>query len=77
MNLKSQGSFIDAEMAVKVTYLGYQIRQIDTNFISRKDGSSRLFKPRIILFTLLEMLRYHREIKKLRKINEKAIDSQR
>jgi len=75
LNLKSASSFIDAEIVVKVNYLGYQIRQTDIDYIGRKDSGSRLFKPRIILFTLLEMLRYYREIKKLRKINEKVLDS--
>lgn len=75
LNLKSKGSFIDAEMVIKANYLGYKIRQIDVNYFNRQDRRSRLFKLEEILFILFEMIRYYSKILNLRKRDEKIFNS--
>jgi len=74
LNLKSCNSFIGAEMVIKAEYLDYHIGQIDIHYISRKDSSSRLFKSRIILLTLWEILKNLPEIKRLRRRNGQISD---
>lgn len=67
LNLKSKGLFIDGEMAIKASFLGYRIRQVGVRYFSRKDGPSHLFRPGVILYTLGEIMKYYREIKKLKR----------
>ncbi len=72
LDLVSNGSFIDAEMVIKAVYLGYDIKQIDVEYFSRKSGGSRLFKISAILYILYEIFKFYPQIAGLKKINEKA-----
>lgn len=68
LNLKSEGSFIDAEIIIKATYLGYKIKQIGVTYFPRKKGHSASAGPRDILKILDEMIKYYREIRRIRRI---------
>jgi len=66
LELKSGGSFIDAEMAVKAAYRGYRIKEIEVDYFSRQAGRSNLFGVRVISRIISEMIKYYREINALK-----------
>jgi len=70
LNLKSNGSFIDAEMMIKAVYTGYRIKQIGTTYFRQK-GRSTLAEPRVILKILGKLIKYYPEIMKIKKEHEK------
>jgi glycosyltransferase involved in cell wall biosynthesis len=53
--LKSEGSFIDAELVIRSTRLGYEIMQMGVDYFPRTRGESTLSSPQIILKILQEM----------------------
>lgn len=67
LNLKAEGSFIDAEMIIKADYLGYKIEQIGVTYFPRRTGLSNLAKPGVILKILYEIIKYYYQIIKIRK----------
>ncbi|MDP2924118.1 MAG: glycosyltransferase family 2 protein [Candidatus Omnitrophota bacterium] len=67
LNLESEGLFIDAEMIVKATYLGYKIKEFGTAYFPRKTGYSTLGRPRAVLKTLCEIIKYYQKIKEIKK----------
>lgn len=67
LNLKADGSFISAEIVTKSVYMGFNIEQVKLEYFKRKYGKSRLFNLPAMIYILMEMLKYHRQIVKLRK----------
>jgi len=67
LNLKSRGSFIDAEIIIKSVYLGYKIKQFGVIYTPRKTGHSTLGRPMVALEILYEIIKYYREIRNLKK----------
>ncbi len=65
MDLRSEGSFIDAEMLAEVVRHGFRIEQIPIIYTPRVAGVSTLAKPRIILRIFGEMFRYWRRERRL------------
>ena len=56
IKLKSDGSFIDAELTIKAEKLGFKIYQIGVDFFPRLEGESTLSSFSVILKILQEML---------------------
>jgi len=56
VELKSEGSFIDAELVIRATRLGYEIMQMGVDYFPRTRGESTLSSPGVI-FTILKELR--------------------
>jgi len=54
--LKSEGSFIDAEFLIRARKAGAQVIQIGVDYFPRSRGQSTLANPRVILKILREML---------------------
>ena len=67
VTLKSEGSFIDAELMVKANRYGFKIIQFGTDYFPRSRGVSRLSSWGVILKILKEMFRLRREIKAIKK----------
>lgn len=63
IELKSEGSFIDAEFLAKAKRLGYSIKEVGVEYSPRTYGISRLSTPGVILKILFEMIRLYPEIK--------------
>ncbi len=68
--LKSEGSFIDAELMVKANRYGFKIIQFGTDYFPRSRGVSRLSSWGVILKILKEMLKLRREIKEIRPVTK-------
>lgn len=68
VNLKSGGSFIDAELLTKANKCGLKIIQFGTNYFPRHRGVSTLSTSRVIFGVLKEMSLLYGEIKSIRPI---------
>ena len=55
VELKSEGSFIDAELVIRATRMGYEIMQMGVDYFPRTRGESTLSSPGVIFSILQEM----------------------
>ncbi len=55
VELHSEGSFIDAELVIRSTRLGYEMLQFGVDYFPRTRGESTLSSPGVILTILREM----------------------
>ena len=55
IELQSEGSFIDAELVIRATRMGYEIMQMGVDYFPRTRGQSTLSSPGVILTILREM----------------------
>ena len=62
IELKSEGSFIDAELIIRATRHGYRILQFGTDYFPRIRGESTLASSGVILTILREMRSLRREL---------------
>ena len=65
VELKSEGSFIDAELVVKARKYGYTVIQFGVDYFPRTRGVSTLSSPRVILKILNEARILRREIRSI------------
>lgn len=63
ITLHSEGSFIDAELIIKATRLGYRIMQFGVDYFPRIRGESTLASPAVIRKIVAEMWRLRHELK--------------
>jgi len=66
INLKSEGSFINAEALAKAQYLMYKIKEVPVVYFPRQWGSSRLSAIPVIIKIIYEMIKFFPEIMSLR-----------
>ncbi len=66
IELKSEGSFIDAELVVKATKLGFKVFQIGVDYFPRTRGVSTLASPMVIAKIIRELGVLYPEIKNVR-----------
>ena len=62
ISLKSEGSFIDAELVVRAKKLGYSLVQFGVDYFPRTQGISTLSKPSVIVKILREAFALRREL---------------
>jgi glycosyltransferase involved in cell wall biosynthesis len=72
VNLKSEGSFIDAELIVRAQKLGYTVIQFGTDYFPRTRGVSTLSSPRVIVKILREALSLRKELRTLSPVVERT-----
>ena len=65
VQLKSEGSFIDAELVVRAQKHGYTVIQFGVDYFPRTRGVSTLSSPRVILKILNEARTLRREIRRI------------
>lgn len=64
IELKSEGSLIDAELVVKAKNLGFVIQQLGMDYFPRTKGNSTLSSPVVILKIFRELFSLYGEMKK-------------
>ena len=65
VQLKSEGSFIDAELVVRAQKHGYTVIQFGVDYFPRTRGVSTLSSPKVILKILNEARTLRREIRRI------------
>jgi len=68
VHLVSEGSFIDAELFIRTTNLGFGVLQIGVDYFPRTRGESTLASPAIIKKILREMFKLRGELKALQPV---------
>ena len=63
IELKSEGSFIDAEFLIRAKRAGARIIQIGVDYFPRTRGESTLARPRVILKILREIVDLRGELR--------------
>ncbi|HXH38217.1 MAG TPA: glycosyltransferase family 2 protein [Thermoanaerobaculia bacterium] len=63
VELKSEGSLIDAELIVKAKNRGFAIQQIGLDYFPRMRGRSHLSSPRVILKIFVELVKLYPEMR--------------
>ena len=63
VSLKSEGSFIDAELVIRAQRSGFQILQIGVDYFPRTRGVSTLSSPSVIRAMLREMVQLRGELR--------------
>ncbi len=65
VELKSEGSLIDAELIVKAKNRGFSIQQIGLDYFPRIRGESNLSSPRVILKIFAELWKLYPEMREV------------
>lgn len=68
IQLKSEGSFIDAELIIRANKLGFTITQFGVDYFPRTRGESTLSSPKIILTILREMRQLRAELRGITRV---------
>ena len=68
IQLKSEGSFIDAELIIRANKLGFTITQFGVDYFPRTRGESTLSSPKIILTILREMRQLRTELRGITRV---------
>jgi glycosyltransferase involved in cell wall biosynthesis len=71
IELKSEGSLIDAELVVKAKNSGFTIQQIGIDYFPRTRGESHLGSFSVVLKILRELVRLYPEMRRKRQRDEK------
>jgi glycosyltransferase involved in cell wall biosynthesis len=69
IQLKSEGSFIDAELVIRATRMGYTIMQMGVDYFPRTRGTSTLSSPGIILTILREMWTLRGDLEQIERVH--------
>ena len=70
VELKAEGSLIDAELIVKAKNRGFSIQQIGLDYFPRIRGQSHLSSPGVILKILVELVKLYPEMRERLSIEE-------
>jgi hypothetical protein len=68
MDLRSDGSFIDAEMMIQAHRLGLFVCQIGVDYFQRQHGKSQLSSVRTIVKILGELTREYPRLRRVRRL---------
>ena len=68
VELQSEGSFIDAELIIRATRMGYEIMQMGVDYFPRTRGQSTLSSPGVILTILREMWSRRADLDRIQKV---------
>jgi len=68
VQLRSEGSFIDAELIIRANRQGFELLQFGVDYFPRTRGESTLSSPKVIVNIVREMIGLRRELSELRPI---------
>jgi glycosyltransferase involved in cell wall biosynthesis len=68
ISLRSEGSFIDAELIIRAKKLGFNVIQFGVDYFPRTRGESTLASPSVIRKIVTEMLHLRRELRDLQPV---------
>lgn len=68
IELRSEGSFIDAELVIRATRMGYEIMQMGVDYFPRTRGESTLSSPGVILTIVREMWSLRADLQHVEKV---------
>ncbi len=68
IELRSEGSFVDAELVIRATRLGYEIMQMGVDYFPRTRGQSTLSSPGVIVMILREMWSLRKDLESIEKV---------
>lgn len=68
VELQSEGSFIDAELVIRATRLGYDLLQFGVDYFPRTRGESTLSSPSVITTILREMWQLRGDLKTIQPV---------
>ena len=68
VQLRSEGSFIDAELIIRANRQGFELLQFGVDYFPRTRGESTLSSPKVIVNIVKEMVGLRRELSELRPI---------
>ena len=68
IELSSEGSFVDAELVIRATRLGFEILQFGVDYFPRTRGESTLSSPAVIRTIVREMLQLRKELEGIEKL---------
>jgi glycosyltransferase involved in cell wall biosynthesis len=71
VELRSEGSFIDAELVIRATRLGYEMLQFGVDYFPRTRGESTLSSPSVITTILREMWQLRGDLEEIRPVVER------
>ena len=71
VELKSEGSFIDAELVIRATRLGYEMLQFGVDYFPRTRGESTLASPGVIVTIIKEMAALRGDLEAIEKLVDK------
>jgi glycosyltransferase involved in cell wall biosynthesis len=73
VDLKAEGSLIDAELVVKAKNRGFKIQQIGLDYFPRVRGTSSLSSPTVILKIFRELITLYPEMRKKMRIGDETL----
>jgi glycosyltransferase involved in cell wall biosynthesis len=68
VELRSEGSFIDAELVIRATRLGYEMLQFGVDYFPRTRGVSTLSSPTVITTILREMWQLRSDLDEIERV---------
>jgi glycosyltransferase involved in cell wall biosynthesis len=72
VELRSEGSFIDAELVIRATRLGYEMLQFGVDYFPRTRGVSTLSSPSVITTILREMWQLRGDLQDIRPVVDRS-----
>ena len=72
IELSSEGSFVDAELVIRATRLGFETIQFGVDYFPRTRGESTLSSPAVIRTIVREMLQLRKELEDIEKLPPKT-----
>lgn len=72
VELRSEGSFIDAELVIRATRLGYEMLQFGVDYFPRTRGVSTLSSPSVITTILREMWHLRGDLQDIRPVIDRS-----
>jgi hypothetical protein len=72
VELRSEGSFIDAELIIRATRSGFELLQFGVDYFPRTRGESTLSSPGVIVKVLREMVSLRGELESIQRLGGPA-----